>query len=54
MRRGTLVTDGDTKTLAHIKSNGPKEVAEVIEGGRENGSQGALGVRIVWARPLWK
>ena len=29
---GTLVTDGDTKTLTHIKANGPEEVAGIIEG----------------------
>ena len=34
---GTLVTDGDTKTLAHIKSHGPKEVAEEIEGSQDLG-----------------
>jgi hypothetical protein len=34
---GTLVTDGDTKTLAHIKSHGPEEVAEEIEGSQDLG-----------------
>ena len=34
---GTLVTDGDTKTLAYIKSNGPEEVAEEIEGSQDLG-----------------
>ncbi len=34
---GTLVTDGDTKTLAHIKSDGPREVAEEIEGSQDLG-----------------
>ena len=34
---GTLVTDGDTKTLSYIKANGPKEVADEIEGSQDLG-----------------
>ena len=34
---GTLVTDGDTKTLAYIKANGPEEVAGEIEGAQDLG-----------------
>ena len=34
---GTLVTDGDTKTLSYIKAHGPKEVAGEIEGSQDLG-----------------
>ena len=34
---GMLVTDGDTKTLAHIKANGPEEVAGIIGGSLDLG-----------------
>ena len=34
---GMLVTDGDTKTLTHIKANGPEEVAGIIGGSLDLG-----------------